>query len=238
MKDRSQFGCLHSQVRIPLFRSLHHNNSTCITLFAFFFFLLKLILRIHITVINIIDSLVIVTGSEMVNLTAVAHPTARFHALSGFFAVYDKLNLSGRATLPKIWEKGQQLCSKSWSYQTGNSQNGYFAWQYCFRVPYMASLVEDALCLGDKEIVFGPPDITWTLGAALVEGEYLWSSTSRSQTTILTLNTEVASSPIFVLVLLLFLLLVVYCSQVKLPMIGKKGAARASLPVRDQKMMD
>ncbi|KAM1129082.1 hypothetical protein FF1_038896 [Malus domestica] len=177
-------------------------------------------------------------GSEMVNLTAVAHPTARFHALSGFFAVYDKLNLSGRATLPKIWEKGQQLCSKSWSDQTRNSQNGYFAWQYCFRVPYMASLVEDALCLGDKEIVFGPPDVTWTLGAALVEGEYLWSSTSRSRTSILTLNMEVASSPIFVLVLLLFLLVVVYCSQVKLPMIGKQGAARASLPVREQKMMD
>ncbi|TQD96807.1 hypothetical protein C1H46_017539 [Malus baccata] len=207
-------------------------------------------------------------GSEMVNLTAVAHPTARFHALSGFFAVYDKLNLSGRATLPKIWEKGQQLCSKSWSDQTGNSQNGYFAWQYCFRVPYTASLVEDALCLGDKEIVFGPPDViygrvpytaslvedalclgdkeivfgppdvTWTLGAALVEGEYLWSSTSRSRTSILTLNMEVASSPIFVLVLLLFLLVVVYCSQVKLPMIGKQGAARASLPVREQKMMD
>lgn len=212
-----------------------------ITLFALlcilsFSFSLKLIFRIHITVV--IDSLLIVTGSEMVNLTAVVHPTARFHALSGFFAVYDKLNLSGRATLPKIWEKGQQLCSKSWSDQTSISQNGYFAWQYCFRVPYMASLVEDALCLGDKTIVFGPPDVTWTLGAALVEGEYLWSSTIRSRTSILTLNMEVASSPIFVLVLLLFLLLVVYCSHVKLPMIDKKGAARASLPVREQKMMD
>ncbi|KAL6281091.1 hypothetical protein ACE6H2_017972 [Prunus campanulata] len=130
-------------------------------------------------------------GSEMINLTAFAHPKARFHALSGFFAVYDKLNLSARATLMKIWEKGQQVCSKSWSDLSSNSQNAYFAWQYCFRVPYVASLIDDALCLGDKEIIFGPADVTWTLGAALVEGEYLWSSPNRSQISILALNMEV-----------------------------------------------
>lgn len=171
-------------------------------------------------------------GNEMINLTAFAHPKARFHALSGFFAIYDKLNLSGRATLMKIWEKGQQVCSRSWSDLSSNSQNAYFAWQYCFRVPYVASLVDDALCLGDKEIIFGPADVTWTLGAALVEGEYLWSSPTRSQISILALNTEVIFSPFFVLVLLLCILLIVYCCQVKLPMIGRTSA------VRGQKMID
>lgn len=168
----------------------------------------------------------------MINLTAFAHPKARFHALSGFFAIYDKLNLSGRATLMKIWEKGQQVCSRSWSDLSSNSQNAYFAWQYCFRVPYVASLIDDALCLGDKEIIFGPADVTWTLGAALVEGEYLWSIPTRSQISILALNTEVISSPFFVLVLLLCILLIVYCCQVKLPMIGRKSA------VRGQKIID
>ncbi|PRQ17271.1 putative nucleoside diphosphate phosphatase [Rosa chinensis] len=174
-------------------------------------------------------------GSDIINLTAVAHPTAHFHALSGFFAVYDKLNLSSRATLTKIWEKGQQLCSRSW---TNLSQNGYYAWQYCFRVPYMASLIEDALCLGDKEIIFGPGDVSWTLGAALVEGEYLWLSTTRSQISISNFCMKVVSLPIFVLVSLLCLLFIVYFSKVKLPMIGSKVADRASLSVRGQKMMD
>ena len=31
----------------------------------------------------------------------------------------------------------------------------------------------DSLCLGDKEIIFGPGDVSWTLGAALVETSFV-----------------------------------------------------------------
>ncbi|OMO60006.1 Nucleoside phosphatase GDA1/CD39 [Corchorus capsularis] len=104
------------------------------------------------------------SGSIMLNLKAVAHYSGRFHALSGFFVLYDKLNLSRRASMTEIWEKGEQLCSRS---STKLSKNGG---QYCFRVPYVASLIEDALCLGNAEIIFGPGDLSWTLGAALAYG--------------------------------------------------------------------
>ncbi|MFS7907161.1 putative nucleoside phosphatase GDA1/CD39, SWEET sugar transporter [Helianthus anomalus] len=40
----------------------------------------------------------------------------------------------------------------------------------------MVSLLENTLCVGDKEIIFGPGDVSWTLGAALVEGKDLWLS--------------------------------------------------------------
>ncbi|EXB93584.1 Nucleoside-diphosphatase mig-23 [Morus notabilis] len=166
-----------------------------------------------------------VSGSGILKLTAFAHRTLRFHALSGFFAVFDTLNLSPRANLTKIWEKGQRLCLRSWADKSSISGNQYYAGHYCFRVPYMASLIEDALRLGDKEIWFGPPDVSWTLGAALVEGESLWLTTSTPQNRTLTSYIKIMSSPIFVFVVLVCLLLIVHRSQVKLPMLGKKSAA-------------
>ncbi|KAK9278771.1 hypothetical protein L1049_028349 [Liquidambar formosana] len=172
------------------------------------------------------------SGSNFLNVKAAPLPVARFHALSGFYAVYNMLNLSARANMTNIWEKGQQLCSRSWADLSRISGNQNFIGQYCFRVPYLASLIEDALCLGDAEIYFGPGDVSWTLGAALVEGKYLGPSTTEAQTSISTLKLrEVVSSPIFLFVLLVCLVFIVYHSQIKLPMPGKKGAAAgAPLP--------
>ncbi|GAV58318.1 GDA1_CD39 domain-containing protein [Cephalotus follicularis] len=176
------------------------------------------------TLTNCKASLSSSVGSNILNLMAFTHRIEQFHALSGFFAVYKKLNLSPRANLTKIWEKGQKLCLKSWAAQS--SLSGL----YCFRVAYMASLIEDALCLGELDITFGPGDVSWTLGAALAEGEYLWISTTRAHTSISTLR-NIEFSPVFLFVLLLCLLFIVYCSQIKLPMPGKRGsAAGASLP--------
>ncbi|RVX18658.1 hypothetical protein CK203_006468 [Vitis vinifera] len=101
--------------------------------------------------------------------------------------------------MTEIWERGQQLCSRSDAHF--GSISGNYARQFCFSVPYLASLIEDGLCLGDAEINFGPGDVSWTLGAALVEGEYLWLS----------------------------LLLIVYCSQIKLPMPGKRDGVECIL---------
>lgn len=155
-----------------------------------------------------------------------SRPSARFHALSGFYAVYSMLNLSPRANLTKIWEKGQQLCERSW---TGSNS---YAEQYCFKVPYLASLVQDALCVADREIIFGPGNISWTLGAGLMEGKHLWQSSTYSGIGVLSLgNSRIISSPLLLFVVLVCLLLIVYYSQVKLPMPGRKtSAVRASLP--------
>lgn len=96
----------------------------------------------------------------------------------------------------------------------------------------MASLIEDALCLSDREIVFGPGDVSWTLGASLIEGRYLWLSTTKPQSGILGLrNNRATLLTISLFVLLLCLLFVVYHFQIKLPMPGQKVAAvGASLP--------
>ncbi|RDX81820.1 putative apyrase 7, partial [Mucuna pruriens] len=169
-------------------------------------------------------------GTGILNLTAVAHPI-KFHALSGFFFVYNKLNLSPRANITMVWESGKQICSNLWSGLSSVSNNPKYAGQFCFRVAYMASLIEYGLCLGDVEMVFGPGDISWTLGAALIEGEFLWlNSTSRNVHVIISTlkNVKVMSSPTFLFAVLLLLLLIVYCSQIKLPMPSRRASAPGS----------
>lgn len=161
------------------------------------------------------------SDGKTVNLKAITHRVSRFHALSGFFAVYTKLNLSPRANLTKIWEKGQQLCSS----QISISGNQNYAAQYCFRVPYLASLIEDALCLGNKEIMFGPGDVSWTLGAALVEGKFLWLNSEDHSNIIHENNRGVIFSSIFLFIVLLSLLFIVYRCQLKFPMPSKRVAA-------------
>ncbi|XWS37513.1 hypothetical protein CRYUN_Cryun19dG0049200 [Craigia yunnanensis] len=73
-------------------------------------------------------------GSNMLNLTGVAHHSGRFHALSGFFVVYYMLNLSPRASMTEIWEKSEQLCSRSLTELSITSQRQQYAGQYCFRM--------------------------------------------------------------------------------------------------------
>ncbi|CAK7325062.1 unnamed protein product [Dovyalis caffra] len=102
------------------------------------------------------------------------------------------LHLAPIGNLTKIWEKGQQLCLTSWSDLSNTSRNNIG--DYCFQVPYTASLIEDALCLGDKEIVFGPGDLSWTLGASLVEVEKPWPS--NTETSILSLKSNNAINDI------------------------------------------
>ncbi|KAE8678353.1 FAS-associated factor 2-B-like [Hibiscus syriacus] len=157
-------------------------------------------------------------GGNILNLTPVAHHSGRFHALSGFFVVYDMLNLSTRASVTEIWDKGEQLCSSSSTEWNIDIQRQKYAGYYCFLVSYLASLIEDALCLGNAEIVFGPGDISWTLGAAIVHQ----LNANEALASISTIKNLKISSTVFLLVILLTLFLVVYCSQIKLPMLGRK----------------
>ncbi|MED6105974.1 hypothetical protein PIB30_000763 [Stylosanthes scabra] len=173
-------------------------------------------------------------GISIPNLTAIAHPINRFHALSGFFFVYNKLNLSPRANLTMVWESGKQICSNLWAGLSSVSDNPNYIGQFCFRVAYMASLIDYGVCLGDVEMVFGPGDVSWTLGAALVEGEFLWlnSTNSKAETIISTLkNVKVMSSPTLLFAVLVFILVIVNCSQIKLPMPSRRASASGlSLP--------
>ncbi|GJS87543.1 probable apyrase 7 [Tanacetum coccineum] len=170
------------------------------------------------------------SGENIPNLVGGTHSAARFHALSGFFAVYNLLNLSSSDNLSKIWDKGEELCSRSLSGLTNTPVQQKYAEYLCFRVPYIVSLINNTLCLGDREIIFGPGDVSWTLGAAMVEGKDMWlSDTSRAQSFISDLRFKrVIFSPYFLFVVLVFLLFVVYRSQIKLPMLGRNVASLPS----------
>lgn len=165
-------------------------------------------------------------GNTKLNLTRTSHSATHYHALSGFFAVSHALNLSQRANLTILWELGDRLCSNPSADQTS------VIGQDCFRLSYLASLIENALCLNGVEIIFGPGNVSWTLGASLIEGEFLWLGSDKSQNyTLSLLDHTIIFSPLFTFLLLLLLLLVVYCSQIKLPMLGRNMAAsRTSLP--------
>lgn len=159
-------------------------------------------------------------GKNTLNVAFNTKTGMQYHALSGFFAVYKMLNLTGKANLTKIWETAQHLCSSTWE-DEGNVSGG----QYCFKVLYLTSLIEDGLCLGNADIIFGPGDISWTLGASLVEGKYMWRTTVGSRTLITTpLSREVLSSPIFLFIILVVLVFIVYHSQIKLPMPRKRSS--------------
>ncbi|KAK9669470.1 hypothetical protein RND81_13G132700 [Saponaria officinalis] len=162
-------------------------------------------------------------GTNALNLSIGTNPSERYHALSGFFAVYSMLNLTAKANVTKIREKAEHLCSSTWADQSNVAGS-----QYCFKILYLASLIDDGLCLGDNDIVFGPGDISWALGAALVKGEHIW----KSGNVLSTLQyAEIISSPIFLFVILSFLLFAVYHCQIKLPMARKRtDVVGVSLP--------
>lgn len=67
----------------------------------------------------------------------------------------------------------------------------------------MASLIEDALCFGDADIYFGPGDVSWTMGAALVEGKALWFPEAQPRSLTPKIS-KVILSPIFLFVLLIY----------------------------------
>nr|XP_043617233.1 probable apyrase 7 [Erigeron canadensis] len=170
------------------------------------------------------------SGENILNKFEGNNSVARFHALSGFFAVYNLLNLTSSAKLSNMWEKGQEICSRSLAGLSSLPIKHKYADFFCFRVPYVVSLIENTLCVGDKDIIFGPGEVSWTLGAALVKGKYSWQSdTSRAQSFISYIRFKrVIFSPYFLFVLLAFLLFIVYRSQVKLPMLGRKVASLPS----------
>ncbi|KAL9243133.1 hypothetical protein vseg_017059 [Gypsophila vaccaria] len=154
-------------------------------------------------------------GKNALNLSIGTNPRVRYHALSGFFAVYSMLNLTAKANMTKLREKAGHLCSSKWADESNVSSS-----QYCFKVLYLASLIDDGLCLGDADITFGPGDISWALGAALVKGEHIW----KTGTVLTTLQyVEVVSSPVFLFIILSVLLFAVYYCQIKLPMARKRA---------------
>ncbi|XP_010535960.1 PREDICTED: probable apyrase 7 [Tarenaya hassleriana] len=96
-------------------------------------------------------------------------PHGQFYAVSGFFVVYRFFNLSAEAALDDVLEKGRLFCEKPWEVARTSVPPQPFIEQYCFRAPYIVSLLREGLYITDKQIIIGSGSITWTLGVALLE---------------------------------------------------------------------
>uniref|UniRef100_A0A7N0UK39 Apyrase n=2 Tax=Kalanchoe fedtschenkoi TaxID=63787 RepID=A0A7N0UK39_KALFE len=96
-------------------------------------------------------------------------PYGQFYGMSGFFVVYRFFNLTSDATLDDVLEKGREFCEKSWKVAKNSVAPQPFIEQYCFRAPYIVTLLREGLHIVDDQVNIGSGSITWTLGVALVE---------------------------------------------------------------------
>ncbi|XWS49353.1 hypothetical protein CRYUN_Cryun13aG0156600 [Craigia yunnanensis] len=104
------------------------------------------------------------------------HPYGQFYAMSGFFVVYRFFNLSSDAALDDVLEKGRDFCEKTWEVAKNSVAPQPFIEQYCFRAPYIVSLLREGLHITDSQLVVGSGSITWTMGVALLEAGKSFSS--------------------------------------------------------------
>eukprot|EP00253_Pinus_taeda_P004539 PITA_04539 len=91
-------------------------------------------------------------------------PQGQFYAMSGFFVVFKFFNLSAAASFNNVLEKGREFCTKTWQDAERSVVPQPFVEQYCFRAPYIVSLLRDGLQLKEQQVVVGSGSITWTLG--------------------------------------------------------------------------
>ncbi|KAI3777617.1 hypothetical protein L1987_47417 [Smallanthus sonchifolius] len=93
-----------------------------------------------------------------------------------------------------------------------------------------SKLSDDSYCTGLSSIN-GEREVSWTLGAALVEGKDLWhseSNTSKASLISYLRFKRMIFSPYFLFFILALLLFAVYRSQIKLPMLGRKATSLPS----------
>lgn len=96
-------------------------------------------------------------------------PYGQFYAMSGFYVVYRFFNLTAEASLDDMLEKGREFCERTWEVAKNSVTPQPFVEQYCFRAPYVVSLLREGLHIIDNQVIIGSGSITWTLGVALLE---------------------------------------------------------------------
>eukprot|EP00250_Pteridium_aquilinum_P011602 c20184_g2_i1 orf=375-2612(-) len=96
-------------------------------------------------------------------------PHGQFYALSGFFVVYKFFGLQPDAGFAELLNQGKDFCEKPWKKALNSVVAQPLVEHYCFRAPYVVALLQDGLHLKEEQITVGSGDMTWTLGAALLE---------------------------------------------------------------------
>ncbi|GAB4827635.1 hypothetical protein Ancab_034520 [Ancistrocladus abbreviatus] len=81
-----------------------------------------------------------------------------------------------QATLDDVLERGHEFCDKTWEVAFRSVPPQPFIEQYCFRAPYIVSLLREGLHITDNQITVGSGSTTWTFGVALVEAGKTFST--------------------------------------------------------------
>eukprot|EP00249_Psilotum_nudum_P021279 c28047_g1_i2 orf=510-2687(-) len=146
-----------------------------------------------------------------------------FYALSGFFVVYKFFNLSHASHFEDLMEKGKNFCGKTWKVAQASVIPQPFVEQYCFRAPYIVALLQEGLHLLEEQIIVGSGNMTWTLGAALLEAGALVPSKLKNISPIKSSFNGLTAGPLvlntgtltvfFSLVLLVVIFIVAYFRQ-------------------------
>ncbi|XP_057448864.1 probable apyrase 7 [Lotus japonicus] len=196
---------------------------------------------------------VVVNLSEWSNLSAgldckvhpcalggnIPHPYGHFYVISGFYVVYRFFNLTSEATLDDVLKKGKDFCDKRWDVAKKSVAPQPFIEQYCFRAPYITSLLREGLHINDNQISVGSGSITWTLGVALLEAGKAYS-TRFGLRNLEFFQMKINPSVLVLILLLSFVLLICALSCVGkwiprflrrqyLPIIRRNGVSSASV---------
>ncbi|XP_073220451.1 probable apyrase 7 [Cicer arietinum] len=141
-------------------------------------------------------------------------PYGHFYVISGFYVVFRFFNLTSEATLDDVLRKGEDFCEKRWDVAKRSVVPQPFIEQYCFRAPYIASLLREGLHINDNQISVGSGSITWTLGVALLEAGKAYSNGFGLRNFELL---QMKISPLFLMAIVLFSFIVLLCA---LPCVG------------------
>ncbi|KAL2650681.1 hypothetical protein R1flu_018809 [Riccia fluitans] len=152
-------------------------------------------------------------------------PQGQFYALAGFFVVYKFFGLTSANSLNELLIKGNQFCRMKWHDARQSVAPQPSIDRYCFRAPYVVSLLLQGLHLREDQILIGSGDFAWTLGAALNEAGALLPATVRrqQQTSISTrfkqfaISLDVQSITFFVVLFFLLIFSLVTCYRRWIP---------------------
>lgn len=95
--------------------------------------------------------------------------------LNGFHVVWEFYNLTSSSTFDQLMQSGKEFCQRNWTDVKQGAGDVVELDRYCFRAPYVSLLLQNGLKLENDKIEVDDNEIGWTLGAALLLSDKLWS---------------------------------------------------------------
>lgn len=133
------------------------------------------------------------------------------HALTGFYVVYHFFKLDSAALETDVIAAGESFCKMPWDDVKKAYHGETQVEQYCFRSPYVTTLISQGLGLDLSKLKVDDGKVGWTLGAAIYEKSRLDTSQSKRKSAsqlMIIKNFEAAAWIACILSILVALLLI------------------------------